>query len=133
MKLAEHFTSEEFACHHCGANGIRIDLVDALEKLRMEIWQAITINSGYRCPNHPEEIHKAKPGRHSEGIAADLSAPGTSLLALFKAIRQHLEFRGIGVNKAAGYIHVDMRRGPLTFWKYVGHKTVAWDGNWETL
>jgi uncharacterized protein YcbK (DUF882 family) len=132
MKITEHFTAEEFACHHCGDQGIRKEFVEALEKLRVEIGTAIHINSGYRCPHHPVEAGKKKPGQHALGIAADIVAPGISQENLFHAIRQHTEFRGIGVDKG-NYIHLDMRPGPTTFWKYAGHTVLPWNGDWNTL
>ena len=56
--LNEHFTVDEFACHHCGqCITISPRLLELLEKLRRNIGGfPLHINSGYRCPVHNANV-----------------------------------------------------------------------------
>jgi len=58
----KNFTREEFACKHCGANEIQDITIDMAQEVRDKVGFALPISSGYRCPDHPIEKRKAKPG-----------------------------------------------------------------------
>jgi len=134
MKLSEHFTSEEFACKHCGKVKVDGRLLEALEKLRKAINRPILINSGYRCPEHPIERRKKKPGYHSLGIAADIRVEGMPLRELYEEVLKIPEFAGIGVDPDNRYIHVDVRdEKARVYWTYTGPGWRLWDGRWESL
>ncbi len=103
------FKAAELRCHHCGREGVRRELLDVLESLRAKAGP-IRVNSAYRCPQHPIEARKPKPGYHVRGIAADLAPLGISLRALYEIVRANPMIKGIGVDHDAGYIHVDLRK-----------------------
>ncbi len=113
----KYFKLEEFVCKETGDNEISPDFVHALDKLREVCGFAFKINSGYRSPLHSVEVKKkkAKPGMHTEGIAADIAVVGgyQRYLLVQKAIE--LGFNGIGVAKT--YIHVDTRPTSM-LWVY---------------
>ena len=96
------------------------------------------INSGYRCEMHPVEARKSKPGRHYEGIAADIRISGVSLLAVWRSLANFPQFTGIGVNRHLGFVHLDCRplrpTGARVVWAYdkTGQQ-VRWSGKWEEL
>ena len=75
-----HFKAAELRCRHCGREGVRRELLDVLEALRAKAGP-IRVNSAYRCPQHPVEGRKPKPGRHAQGIAADLISLAMSMRA----------------------------------------------------
>jgi uncharacterized protein YcbK (DUF882 family) len=134
--LARDFTAAEFVCKHCGKAGIRFEFVQALQALRDRLGVPLRITSGYRCPQHPVERGKAKPGRHAEGIAADITGP--PLIDIWRALADFPEFAGVGVARYQNYIHIDTRGGVppggRVVWAYDrGGRQVKWSGKWEEL
>ena len=112
------FKAAELRCHHCGREGVRRELLDVLESLRAKAGP-IRVNSAYLCPQHPIEAPKPKPGYHVRGIAADLVPLGISLRAFHEIVRSELRIKGIGVDQAACYIHVDIRESAKpVLWVY---------------
>ena len=105
---SEHFKSAELRCRHCGREGVQRELLDVLEALRSKAGP-LKVNSAYRCPQHPVEARKPKPGFHARGLAADLAPLGISLRAFYEIVRDESRVRGIGVDHVGGYIHIDMR------------------------
>lgn len=102
--LAPHFTTKEFACKHCGRCYVKNGLLRRLEKLRKR-HGAITIISGYRCPEHNANVGGAKYSEHVDGAAADV--PPKMTVAQVKAMKL---FSGIGYQGATGLVrHVDIR------------------------
>jgi len=134
--LARDFTAAEFACRHCGKSGIKFEFVQALQALRDKLGVPIKVTSGYRCDQHPIERAKKKPGRHSEGIAADVTGP--PLLSIWRALPEFPEFTGVGVAKYQNYIHLDTRSGVPSGGKVVwaydrAGRQVKWSGKWDEL
>ncbi|HPT28870.1 MAG TPA: D-Ala-D-Ala carboxypeptidase family metallohydrolase [Bryobacteraceae bacterium] len=113
-----HFKVAELRCHHCGREGVRRELLDVLESLRARAGP-IRVNSAYRCPQHPVEVRKPKPGYHARGIAADLVPLGVPLRGFYEIVREEPRVKGIGVDHAARYIHVDVRESATpVLWVY---------------
>ena len=122
---SEHFKSAELRCRHCGREGVRQELLDVLEALRAKAGP-LKVNSAYRCANHPVELRKLKPGYHARGLAADLVPLATSLRAFYYVVRAESRVKGIGVDHAAGYIHVDIRDSAASvLWVYLNGKPVV--------
>ena len=70
-------------------------------------------------PQHPVEARKPKSGYHARGIAADLVPLEISLRAFHEIVRSELRIKGIGVDQAACYIHVDIRESAKpVLWVY---------------
>ena len=80
-ELYKNFTAKEFACQHCGKEGVKEELLNRLQALRTFLDFSFIVSSGYRCPNHPIEAKKSKPGTHATGLAVDIQA-----LALIKKV-----------------------------------------------
>ena len=96
-----------------------------LESLRAKAGP-LKVNSAYRCPQHPVEARKPKPGLHARGLAADLVPLATSLRAFYDVIRSEPRIKGIGVDHAAGYIHVDVREAAApVLWVYRNGRAVV--------
>lgn len=117
-----NFTAKEMACQHCGADGVKPELMDKLQELRTRYGKPMTITSGYRCPKHPVEVNKAAPGAHALGLAADIGVQGAEAYEVLK-LAFELGFTGIGVQqKGSGrFIHLDVRDGQLptpATWSY---------------
>jgi uncharacterized protein YcbK (DUF882 family) len=84
------------------------EFLSKLQALRMAYGAPMRITSGYRCPEHPIEAKKIKPGAHSSGCACDVAVDGQQAHKLLK-LAFELGFTGIGVNqKTSGrFIHLD--------------------------
>ena len=79
----------------------------------------LKVNSAYRCPQHPAEARKSKPGFHARGLAADLVPMAMPLRAFYDVVRAEPRIKGIGVDHAVGYVHVDVRQAAApVLWIY---------------
>ncbi len=111
----KHFQDAEFRCKDgCGVLPRLNALQMALEELRVIIGgKPIPIVSGYRCCPHNTAVGGAKRSRHTLGEAADIPRA----LKVTVAQAQRAGFKGMGTS--GGYVtHVDVRRAPLSVWKY---------------
>lgn len=119
--LSEHFSEEEFACHHCGELKINPRLIELLEQLRYNIGgYPLTISSGYRCPYWNEHEGGASLSQHVLGNAADILIPEQlDSIGEFEWYANQLSFDGVGVyprgyNGKDGWLHLDVRCGGVT-------------------
>jgi zinc D-Ala-D-Ala carboxypeptidase len=119
--LYPNFSAKEFDCSHCGKNEMRPEFMGKLQAFRMQYGKPMRITSGYRCPEHPLEAKKSKPGAHASGLACDVGVDGQEAYEILKLAFQ-LGFKGIGVNqKGTGrFIHLDMLEEPPrpNVWSY---------------
>ena len=104
----KNFSADEFKCSHCGSNEMKPEFMDKLQQLRNAYNKPMRITSGYRCPKHPIEAAKTKPGAHASGMAADVGVQGAEAHRLLQ-LALELGFTGIGVQqKGAGrFLHLD--------------------------
>ena len=109
VKLSANFTVAEFACHD-GSDIVLIseELVALLQKIREHFGKPVTINSAYRTSAWNAKNGGAPKSQHLRGMAADITIPGVSPLA----VAQYAEFLqpkagGIGVYQP--FTHVDVR------------------------
>lgn len=118
-----NFSPEEFACQHCGKQGISLDLVSKLQQLRTRVDMPLKISSGYRCNDHPIEKKKKVKGTHNKGLAADILCSGADAHKILCAATE-LNFSGIGVNMKGDhkqrFIHLDISKANNrpTVWSY---------------
>lgn len=107
-KLYSNFKASEFDCSHCGKNEMKPEFMSRLQGLRMAYAKPMRISSGFRCPQHPIEAAKPKPGTHASGCACDVAVDGQEAYRLLKLALQ-FGFTGIGVQqKGSGrFIHLD--------------------------
>jgi uncharacterized protein YcbK (DUF882 family) len=116
-----NFTADEFKCSHCGVNAMNPEFMAKLQALRTAYNKPMTITSGYRCPQHPIEAKKIKPGAHASGCACDIAVNGQDAYKLLK-LAFVAGFSGLGVQqKGAGrFLHLDILEGSNrpTLWSY---------------
>ena len=117
----QNFTKREFDCSHCGKNEMQPDFLQKLQALRSVYGRPMRVTSGYRCPEHPIEAKKVKPGAHASGCACDIGIDGADAHRLLK-LAFAAGFTGIGVQqKGSGrFIHLDTLEGGLrpNVWSY---------------
>lgn len=95
----ENFERSEFQCSHCGKNEIKDELVDVLQEIRSSAGIPMRVTSGYRCPDHPIEAAKAKPGSHTLGLAADIGVSHRAAFRILKAAMAHPKITAVGINQ----------------------------------
>ena len=112
-----NFTPAEFNCRcdkcngETGAQYMAVETLDAIQRARDSCGFPFIVSSGYRCPNHPKESEKTKPGAHNRGVAVDIQIFGKEALILLAyalgdsalADDRSVSFRRIGVNQKDGF------------------------------
>jgi uncharacterized protein YcbK (DUF882 family) len=106
---SKYFSYDEMKCK-CGCNQAPMDqqLMTTLDSIREAMGKPLIISSGYRCPNHPIEAKKSKPGAHATGKAADLAVEREDAYKVLMAAL-FMDIKRIGVQqKGSGrFIHLD--------------------------
>jgi len=124
IKLSPHFNSKEFSCKcgysDCQTQKISKDLVDRLEKVRMELGRPIQITSAYRCSKHQAALRAsgvntvvAKKSTHEDGEAVDSRPSDLKMDGYIDICAKH--FESIGLAKT--FLHTDTRKG-YRRWNY---------------
>lgn len=109
IQVSKNFTLDEFKCK-CGKNHVVLDadLVEKLQKLRERLGKAVTILSGYRCPEHNAAIGGEDNSYHMKGMAADIKVIGYSPQRIAE-IAEQIGFDGIHAYVEQKFVHVDVR------------------------
>lgn len=109
MKLSDNLSLSEVASK-CGTNVVRVHpyMPIMFQAIRNEFGAPITINSGYRSPQHNANVGGATESTHVYGMALDLSASDLSALdkAIQTVIEQNKAYIG-GYKRYKTFIHVD--------------------------
>jgi zinc D-Ala-D-Ala carboxypeptidase len=111
----DNFSYEEFACSHCGENRMVEFVIDNLQQIRAIFDFPFVITSGYRCPEHPIEKVKARPGPHTTGLAVDIALSHKEALAVQSAaiiVNDRADewiWQGFGINQKGSkrFLHLD--------------------------
>lgn len=132
-KVSKHFRVREFASKD-GADKVLIDddLVTLLENIREAAGgKAITINSGYRSPEHNAAVGGVSNSQHVKGTAADIVVEGTDPLTVGQIAEHFLNKKG-GIGVYQTFTHVDTRTTRSRWDQRSGHQVVVagWPG-WE--
>lgn len=119
MKIGKYFDDYEFSCR-CDRHGVDADghkildhiidkrLVDVLDRIRERLGVPITVNSGYRCPEHNAEVGGVPDSQHVLGTAADITYDGVDVDYLAE-IAEECGADGIGKYYHQDFVHVDVR------------------------
>ena len=132
-KVSKHFRVREFASKD-GADKVLIDddLVSLLEDIREAAGgKAITINSGYRSPEHNAAVGGVSNSQHVKGTAADIVVEGTDPLTVGQIAEHYLNKKG-GIGVYQTFTHVDTRTTRSRWDQRSGKQVVVsgWPG-WE--
>lgn len=111
-----HFRLSEFNCSHTGKNNMNEMFLSRLDQLRDMCGFPFVVNSGYRDETHPLEAKKETPGKHSEGIAADIKITDSHHRYKIVGLAVSMGFKGIGVGE--DFVHIDDRGGVSVMWTY---------------
>ena len=130
-KVSKHFRVREFASKD-GADEVLIDddLLTLLEAIRSEAGdKAITINSGYRSPEHNAAVGGVSNSQHVKGTAADIVVEDTDPLTVGQIAEHFLNKKG-GIGVYQTFTHVDTRTTRSRWDQRSGHQVVVagWPG-----
>lgn len=102
-------------CSHCGAYHIKQSALDKLQLVREDAGRPLSLTSGYRCAQHPNEVNKSKPGQHNKGVAFDIKVSNGIERRQIAALGiKH----GASVGVANTFVHLDWRDGTPVMWVY---------------
>lgn len=121
-KLTDDFRIFEFICPCCDEAGIKMELVDRLQRAHnlLPPGSIMVITSGYRCESYTIERGRSITSSHLKGLAADISCTSSGQrFQLVKAL-QGAGFTRIGIGP--NFVHVDIDRDkiPDLIWTYYG-------------
>lgn len=116
MSYAKYFKPSELACRHCGVDGTKKELRDALDAFREKAGPTL-INCAYRCPVHNAAVGGVPDSQHVLGLAADIRVPGATPAQLEAIARTIPAINGIGRADYQEYLHIDVRAEPAE-WCY---------------
>ncbi len=101
--------------------GVRDIVWSKLKAVHQDIGlnKPLIINSAYRSPKHNDDVSDARNSEHLRGTAVDISTRGWSYekMKAFICSARKYGFKGMGVNKEAEFIHIDIRL-KFTTWNY---------------
>lgn len=109
-------------CGHadCDKRSVTQEVLNMLQNVRDEADRPLRVNSGGRCPKHPNERHRAIPADHQKGQGVDIACTGGIERGQLVTLGLKHGFNAIGVAK--GFVHLgyrpDMPLGVNTFWTY---------------
>tara|TARA_A100001011_G_C14179587_1_gene786218 strand:- start:71 stop:619 length:549 start_codon:yes stop_codon:yes gene_type:complete len=109
-RISDHFNKKDFLCEESKSLRISLGLIGALELLRTQSKNRITIHKGYESPEVHEKKGGFKKSYHTMGLAANITIDNMSLEETFKLAEGIDEIKGLGINYALGHVHVDTRK-----------------------
>lgn len=127
LKLSDHFTTAEFSCHchypNCKEQTISKDLIDRLEKIRLDVKQPLIITSAYRCSKYQGYLSAtgvntvvAKLSQHEVGNAADVVPRDEKNVRTDFLNVCAKYFKSIGLSDK--FLHLDLRDDKERRWEY---------------
>jgi hypothetical protein len=106
-------------CGHpdCDQRSINQESLDKVQLVRDDADRPLTVRSGGRCPNHPDEVHRTKPADHQKCIVLDLAVNGGAERGELVELGIKHGANRIGVAKT--FVHLGWAPGEqLVMWVY---------------
>ena len=107
------------SCGHtkCDKRSVMQWVLNHVQLMREEAGRPLTITSGGRCPNHPNEVHRETPADHQKGIAVDIATYNGIERA--EIVTLALKHGATSIGVAKGFVHVGFRSVDKTvMWTY---------------
>ncbi len=110
-------------CKHpaCDRRSVDQTTLNQVQKIRWDLGQPMTITSGGRCPNHPNERTKSKPGDHQLCKAVDVACDNEQLETKLKVLAGRHGATRVAGGAYCGFVHIawtDTDRKDVPTWSY---------------
>ena len=108
-------------CGHpdCDQRSVSQEHLNRAQIVRDDVDHGLTVTSGGRCPNHPDEIHRTTPADHQKQNGIDIQINGSTRGNIIQA-GLDAGCNAIGVAKT--FVHLGYRaelpEGHITMWVY---------------
>lgn len=110
-------------CGHpdCDQRAIDQWVLDKLQLMRDDLNDVMVITSGGRCPNHPNERSKSKPGDHQLCVAVDVRCRSKSKETKLKVLAGRHGATRVAGGAYCGFVHIawtETDRKDVPTWVY---------------
>lgn len=106
-------------CSHpdCDKRSVKQYVLDNVQLVRNDAMRGLTVTSGGRCPNHPDELNRITPADHQNRVGIDIAVRGGLERGQIVKLGLKHGFNAIGIAKT--FVHLGIRNGdPLVMWVY---------------
>jgi len=109
-------------CGHpdCDKRSVSQLTLNYAQSVRWKVNRSLTVTSGGRCPNHPNEVHRDKPADHQKQKGIDIACNGGAERGELVRVGIECGFNAIGVGKT--FVHFGIREelpmGQIMMWSY---------------
>jgi len=118
----KHFNISEFYCKCDREHDKQLvseKLILLLDIARDRASVAFRITSGYRCPEHNNEVDGVSDSAHVKGLAADIKAESSTIRWKILTELTKVGFSRIGIHKSFIHVDIDDSREQEVVWVYV--------------
>jgi len=109
----------ECTCGHrnCDKRVVLLSVLVKVQRVRDDAGRPLSVTSGGRCTNHPDEIHRTIPADHQNCVAVDIAInSGTERM---EVVRLGLKHGATAIGVAKTFIHLGWRdTGHQVMWTY---------------
>ncbi len=96
-------------CGHplCDKRSVSLYVLKIVQLIRNDVGRPLTITSGGRCPNHPNEVNRYTPADHQNCVALDIRVRGG--IERMELVRMGLKYDAKGIGVAGTFVHLAWR------------------------
>ena len=110
-------------CGHpeCDQRSVSQSSLDKVQSIRDDYKKPMTITSGGRCPNHPNEVRKSQPGDHQKCTAVDVACDNSQDETKLKVLAGRHGATRVAGSAEDGFIHIaftETHRTDVPTWDY---------------
>lgn len=110
-------------CGHpeCDKRSVNQLTLDQVQKIREDLGSPMSVTSGGRCPNHPNEVKKTSPGDHQLCFGIDIGCANAQEETKLKVLAGRYGATRVAGSAKDGFIHMawtPTHRTDVPTWEY---------------